>query len=74
MDRTKEQIKFNTEMLKLIVVLMVATGGGALSLIIDGLTQARDVILAAAGMIIAVTCMIITYKRYRITQHLIDIL
>ncbi len=73
MDQTKEQIKFNTEILKLIVLLMVATGGGALSLIIDGFSHgARDVILAAAGMIIAVTCLIITYKRYRITQHLID--
>lgn len=52
---------------------MVAAGGGALSLIIDGFNHgARDVILAAAGMIIAITCLIITYKRYRITQHLID--
>lgn len=71
-DQIKEQIKFNTEIIKLIVLLMVATGGGALSLIIGGLTHARDVILAAAGMIVAITCLIITYKRYRITQQLID--
>jgi tetrahydromethanopterin S-methyltransferase subunit C len=51
---------------------MIATGGGALSLIISGLTHARETILAAAGMIIAVICWIITYKRYKITQDLID--
>lgn len=51
---------------------MVATAGGALSLIIGGLTHARDVILAAGGMIVAITCLVITYKRYRITQQLID--
>jgi membrane-associated phospholipid phosphatase len=72
LDRTKEQIKFNTEVLKLIFVLMVASAGGALSLIIDGLAHARDVISAAGGMIIAITCLIITFIRYRITQHLID--
>ncbi len=73
MDRTKEQIKFNTEIIKLIVLLMVATGGGALSLIIGGFSHgARDAILAAGGMIIAITCLVITYKQYRITQHLIN--
>ena len=72
-DRNKEQIKFNTEIVKLIVVLMIATGGGAISLILEGFSHgARDVILAVGGMIIAITCLIITYKRYRITQHLID--
>ena len=72
MDRIKEQIKFNTEILKLVVVLMIATGGGALSLILEGFDKARDVILAAGGMIIAITCLIITYIRYKITQALID--
>lgn len=50
MDRIKEQIKFNTEILKLVVVLMIATGGGALSLILEGFDKARDVILAAGGI------------------------
>ncbi|MBT1699897.1 hypothetical protein KK083_23625 [Fulvivirgaceae bacterium PWU4] len=71
-DRVKEQIKFNTEIIKLIVVLMIATGGGALSLIITGLTHARDVILAAIGMILAIICWVITFKRYKVTQDLIN--
>ena len=71
-DRVKEQIKFNTEIIKLIVVLMIATGGGAFSLILTGLTHARDVILAAGGMIMAVICWVITFIRYKITQDLID--
>lgn len=71
-DRVKEQIKFNTEVLKLIVVLMIATGGGAVSLILHGFTHAREVLLSVAGMIIAITCLVIAYIRYRITQHLIN--
>jgi hypothetical protein len=72
LDRIKEQIKFNTEIIKLIVVFLIATGGGAISLILSGLERGRDVVLAAAGMIIAVVCIIITYVRYKTTQTLIE--
>jgi tetrahydromethanopterin S-methyltransferase subunit C len=72
LDRTREQIKFNTEIIKLIIVLMITTGGGALTLIITGLHHARETILAAAGMIVAVICWIITFKVYKITQDLIN--
>jgi hypothetical protein len=72
LDRIKEQIKFNTEIIKLIVVLIIATGGGSISLILTGLGRGRDVVLAAAGMIIAIICIIITYVRYKNTQALID--
>jgi hypothetical protein len=72
LDQTREQIKFDTEVIKLIVVLMVATGGGALALIGKGIDSAREAILVAGGMIISITCVIITYVRYKITQNLIN--
>jgi hypothetical protein len=72
LDRTKEQIKFNTEIIKLIVVLMIATSGGSLSLVASGLTHARETILAAAGMIFAFFCWIATYKMYKVTHDLIS--
>ena len=65
-------IKFNTEIIKLIVALLLVTGGGSISLILPGLKHGRDVILAAAGMIIAVVCIVITFIRYKNTQALID--
>jgi hypothetical protein len=71
LDRIKEQIKFNTEIIRLIIVLMIATGGSALTLIITGLRHARETILAAAGMIVAVVCWVVTVKVYKITQDLI---
>lgn len=71
-DRVKEQIKFNTEIIRLIVVVMIATGGGTLSLLIIGPTHARDALLIAAGMMIVFVCWVITYRCYRVTQKLID--
>lgn len=70
-DRVKEQIKFNTEIIRLIVVVMIATGGGTLSLIIIGPTYARKAVLIAAGMMVVFVCWVITYRYYRLTQALI---
>jgi hypothetical protein len=53
-------------------VFLIATGGGSISLILTGLEHGRDVVLAAAGMIIAIICIIITYVRYKNTQALIE--
>lgn len=71
-EKAKEQIKFNTEILKFLVVMFLATGGGSLSLILHGFTHAREVILASGGMIFAIFFISLAYWRYKITQQLID--
>ncbi len=71
-EKLKERIKFKTEILKLFVILMIATGGGSLSLIMKGLDYARDGVLAAFGMIFSIVCLVVTYVQYHVTQRLID--
>jgi len=71
-DQQKEQIRFNTEMIKLLAVLLFGTGGGAITLIVDGVNSGRKVIFTAAGMIMAVICFIMIYIRYGITQKMIN--
>lgn len=51
---------------------MVATGGGALSLIIGGVHLGREIVLAAFGMISSIASLIVTYYQYRFTKKLID--
>jgi hypothetical protein len=70
-DEDKERIRFNTELIKLLMVLLLATGGGAVSLILQGMTHGKHVILTAAGMIIAITTGIMAYRVYRYTRKLI---
>lgn len=68
-DQTKEQIKFNTEIIKLIFVLFLTTGGGVITLVINEIDTGAEIFFTAGGMIIAV---IVLYSRYTLTQKLID--
>jgi hypothetical protein len=43
-DQQKEQIRFNTEVLKLLAILLLGAGSGVISLIIDGVDTGREVI------------------------------
>ena len=70
-DQQKEQIRFNTEMIKLLGVLLFGTGGGAITLIVDGLNSGRKVFFTAGGMITVVFCLILIYGRYSVTQKII---
>ena len=70
-DKEKELIRFNTEMIKLLVVLFMATGGGSLALIAEGIEMAREAILAFAGMVFAVTSGVLGLMIYMNTQKLL---
>jgi hypothetical protein len=71
-DSAKEQVKFNTEMIKLLAVLLLGAGGGSISLIIEGIDKASEVIFTAWGILIVVICIVVIYKRYVITQRIIN--
>jgi hypothetical protein len=71
-DKVKESIKFNIEAIKLLTLLFITTGGGAVSLIAGGVPFARHVILAAAGMMFSITSGILAIFVYRNTKKLIN--
>lgn len=52
-DKEAERIKFETELLKLTVLIAIATGGGSVSLLLGELSLPR-VILAAAGLLVTI--------------------
>jgi len=70
-DQNKEQIRFNTETLKLLVLLFVATSGGSLALIADGIKAAREVVLSVLGMIFSIGIGILAATIYKNTQNLL---
>jgi hypothetical protein len=69
-DQQKEQIRFNTEVLKLLAILLLGAGSGVISLIIDGVDTGREVIFTAGGMIVDVICIRIMYARYHAIQKM----
>jgi hypothetical protein len=48
-DLNKERIKFNTEIIKLLTLLFITTGGGGLALIVDGLDTPTKQLFGIAG-------------------------
>ena len=70
-EKVKERIKFNTEIIKLLVLLFITTGGGALTLIADGIGAAREAVLAFTGMVFAITAGIFGLVIYSNTQKLL---
>ncbi|WP_073140964.1 hypothetical protein [Chryseolinea serpens] len=70
-EKVKERIKFNTEITKLLVLLFITTGGGALSLIADGIDAVTEAILAFGGMAFGITAGILGLKVYSNTEKLL---
>jgi hypothetical protein len=70
-DRVKEQIRFNTEVIKLIFALFVAAFGSIVALLIDRVSSGREVVFTAGGMIVAVACIVLFFKIYSNTKNLI---
>lgn len=71
MERTKERIKLEIEMLRFIVVAMVALGGGSISLLLGEWMPFR-LILAGLGLIATLGLNLATWKQYRRITALIE--
>jgi hypothetical protein len=52
------------------MIVFVASGGGVISLILSDLPNGKDVIITAAGMIMAITSGILVLSLYRETLKL----
>lgn len=72
MDRelVAERLKFETEVLKLLVLLWLALGGGSLSLVAGGLTGMR-LLLAGLGLSITVVVILMSIRQYVKIQSII---
>lgn len=70
-DEDKERVKFNTEIIKTLIILFLATGGGTISLILEGLPRGRHVVFAAGGIMLALISGVMTYVIYKNTKKLI---
>jgi hypothetical protein len=70
-EKVKERIKFNVEVIKILALLFVATGGGAVSLIIAEKFKASYAILAVAGMLFAFCLGILAISDYNQTKKLL---
>jgi small neutral amino acid transporter SnatA (MarC family) len=71
-DKVKEQIKFNTEIFKLLAVLFLADTGGLIGLILKGDQTAKENLFIAGGLILGAISIRLMYIRYKTTQKLID--
>lgn len=58
-----ERLKFETEVLKLLVLLGIALGGGSLGLLIGELTSLK-LVLAATGLPITVMMIVMVVRQY----------
>lgn len=71
-DRIKEQIRFNTELLKLISVLFIAVGSGFIGLVLKESKTAKDVLFMVVGMFINLGCIISILRMHKATRKLIN--
>jgi hypothetical protein len=71
-DEKKEKIRFNTEMIKLLLLLFIGSGGGVISLLLQGVSLGLEAIILAGGMMFAITSGISAGIVYRNTSKLIE--
>lgn len=68
-----ERIKYKTELLKLLTILMLAIGGGSVGIALGALTPVR-VVLAAVGIAFtAVTALVVAQQHWtieRLIEHI----
>lgn len=72
-DKAAERIKFATEVLRFTSLLMVATGGGSVSLLLGDATPLR-LSLAGAGFVLTLVLGVVSWRQYRKVGQLIETL
>jgi hypothetical protein len=69
-EQLKEQIKYETEVLKATLLIAVATIGGTVSLLLGDLTLLR-LLLSALGIVVTLTLIVIGWRQDRRIRTLI---
>ena len=69
-DKAAERIKFETELLRLTWLTVIATIGGSVSVLLGGVTPLR-LILAGAGFVVTLVLTVVGWRfNRRITAHI----
>ena len=66
-DLNKERIRFNIEIIKLLTLLVITTGGVALALVLEGLDGMFETILGTMGLVSSVTSGFLAIAVYKNT-------
>ncbi|HXG23186.1 MAG TPA: hypothetical protein VNJ09_01430 [Chthonomonadales bacterium] len=69
-DKEAERLRYKTEVLKLLVILTVAVGGGSFSLRFSGSTPLH--LGLAAGIIATLILLLAAWRQHRQIEHLIE--
>jgi hypothetical protein len=69
-ERLKEEIRYETEVLKLATLVAVAIGGGSLSLLLGGISSLR-IVLAGAGILVTLGLIIAVWRQDRRIRKLV---
>ena len=66
-----ERIKYKTELLKLLTILMLAIGGGSVGIALGTLTPVR-IALAAVGIAFTAVTALVVAQQHRMIEQLIE--
>ena len=69
-ERLKEEIKYETEVLKLATLVALAIGGGSISLLL-GSTSLLRIVLAGAGMLVTIGVIMTVWRQDRRIRALV---
>lgn len=72
-DKDTERIKYETELLKLMVLFLLAIGGSAIGLLLGERTTFR-LILALSGIVVSVCFAIGAWQQHRAIRKIISVL
>lgn len=70
-DKEAERLRYKTEVLRLLVVLTIAVGGGSLSLILGESSPLR-LGLAAVGIVVTFALLVAAWRQHRQIEQLIE--
>lgn len=71
-DQIKERIRYQTELIKLFTVFLIATGGGVLTLLLGKVDTGPEVLFTSAGMGVVVFCIRAIYTKNVSIRNLIN--
>lgn len=71
--RQTERIKYKTELLKLLTILMLAIGGGSVGIALGTLTPVRIALAAVGIAFTAVTALVVAQQHWTIERLIEDI-
>jgi hypothetical protein len=72
-ESLKEEIKYETEVLKLATLVALAIGGGSISLLLGGIAPLR-IVLAGAGMLVTIGVILTVWRQDRRIRVLVALM